>query len=94
MADFVRRRLPAVRPEAPAGAITCRYTKLPDSFFLVDRLPSDERIIVASPCSGHGFKFASVIGEVLADLVEQGETRLPISPFSFEAMRGRMATGA
>jgi sarcosine oxidase len=93
MADFVRRRLPAVRPEAPAGAITCRYTMLPDSFFLVDRLPSDERIIVASPCSGHGFKFASVIGEVLADLVEQGETRLPIAPFSFEAIRGRMATG-
>lgn len=45
----------------------------------MDRLPGDERVILASPCSGHGFKFASVIGEVLADLAATGETAHDIS---------------
>jgi sarcosine oxidase len=46
----------------------CIYTRTPDEDFVVDRSPGDPRIILASPCSGHGFKFASVLGEVLADL--------------------------
>lgn len=45
--------------------------------------PVDPRIIVASACSGHGFKFAPVVGEALADLVTRGETRHDISRFSF-----------
>ena len=40
----------------------------PDHDFIIDRLPGAPNIIVASPCSGHGFKFAPVIGEILADL--------------------------
>jgi sarcosine oxidase len=36
--------------------------------FIIDRLPQDRRIIVASPCSGHGAKFASAIGQMLASL--------------------------
>jgi sarcosine oxidase len=46
-------------------------------------------VVVASPCSGHGFKFASVIGEILADLVMTGGTDLPIWLFSFEALKWR-----
>lgn len=90
LSDFVRRRLPEAKPNQMTSAITCRYTMLPEGFFLIDRSPADTRILVASPCSGHGFKFASVVGEALADLVQRDETSLPIAPFSFEAMRTRL----
>jgi hypothetical protein len=45
--------------------------------FIVDRLPTDPRIIVASPCSGHGAKFASAIGSMLADLVLNPQAAAP-----------------
>lgn len=57
------------------------YTMTPGEDFVIDLLPSDPRIVVASPCSGHGFKFASVIGEVLADLSLRGETSHDIGRF-------------
>jgi sarcosine oxidase len=63
------------------AAKTCLYAMTPDGDFIIDRLPGSEKIIVASPCSGHGFKFAPVIGEILADLVLQGRTPHDISRF-------------
>jgi sarcosine oxidase len=54
----------------------------PDGHFLIDRLPGAPNIIVASPCSGHGFKFAPVIGEILADLAIRGATAHDIARFS------------
>jgi sarcosine oxidase len=63
------------------AAKTCLYTMTPDHDFIVDRVPGAPNIIVASPCSGHGFKFAPVIGEILADLATSGETRHDISRF-------------
>jgi sarcosine oxidase len=62
-------------------ARTCLYTIAPDGDFIVDRLPGADSIIVASPCSGHGFKFAPVIGEVLADLASGLPPRHDISRF-------------
>jgi sarcosine oxidase len=62
-------------------AQTCLYTMAPDGDFILDRLPGSPDIIVASPCSGHGFKFAPVIGEILADLATTGATRHDISRF-------------
>jgi sarcosine oxidase len=57
----------------------CRYTYSPDEHFVVDFLPGyDKRVIVAAGFSGHGFKFAPVIGEALADLAIAGQTDLPI----------------
>ena len=56
----------------------------PDGDFLIDRLPGAPQVIVASPCSGHGFKFAPVIGEILADLATVGATRHDISRFRLE----------
>src|SRR5262249_54826431 len=50
------------------AAQPCLYTVTPDGDFIIDRLPGAPSIIVASPCSGHGFKFAPAIGEILADL--------------------------
>jgi sarcosine oxidase len=48
---------------------------------VIDRVPDAPAVIVASPCSGHGFKFAPVIGEILADLATTGATRHDISRF-------------
>jgi len=63
------------------AAKTCLYTMTPDHDFIIDRLPDAPDIIVASPCSGHGFKFAPVIGEILADLATSGGTQHDISRF-------------
>jgi sarcosine oxidase len=63
------------------AAQTCLYTMSPDGDFIIDRLPDAPAVIVASPCSGHGFKFAPVIGEILADLATCGATEHDISRF-------------
>ena len=62
-------------------AVTCLYTVTPDSQFIIDRLPGAGRVIVASPCSGHGFKHSPAIGEGLADLALDGRSRLDLTPF-------------
>jgi sarcosine oxidase len=64
------------------SADTCLYTMTPDGHFLIDRLPGAPNILAASPCSGHGFKFAPVIGEILADLATTGTTAHDIARFS------------
>jgi sarcosine oxidase len=63
------------------AAKTCHYTMTPDGHFIIDRLPGARNIIVASACSGHGFKFAPVVGEILAELAAGGATRHDISRF-------------
>jgi sarcosine oxidase len=68
-------------------ARTCLYTVTPDGDFIIDRMPRAPDIIVASPCSGHGFKFAPVIGEILADLALAGATRHDISRFRLDRFR-------
>jgi len=74
---WVRRRMPLADGER-RDAKVCMYTNTPDAHFIVDRLPDHPNVVVASACSGHGFKFSTVIGEILADLVLEGETRHPI----------------
>jgi sarcosine oxidase len=59
----------------------CMFTNTPDEHFLVDLHPEHPQVVVASPCSGHGFKFASVMGEILADLAVEGRSRHDISLF-------------
>ena len=63
------------------AAKTCLYTVTADHDFIIDRLPGAPNVIVASPCSGHGFKFAPAIGEVLAGLAIDGGTPHDISRF-------------
>ena len=61
-----------------AHACTCKYTVSPDSHFIVGAHPGHERVVIACGLSGHGFKFSSVLGEVLADLACSGRSSLPI----------------
>ena len=65
-------------------ALTCLYTTSPDSDFVLGTLPGRPQVSVASVCSGHGFKFVPVIGEILADLVTAGTTAHDISLFDLE----------
>jgi len=81
----VRRRLreylETYLPDAAGEAIeeaTCLYTSTEDHNFIIDHLPPFPNVVVASPCSGHGFKFATGIGRALADLVQFGKTEMEI----------------
>lgn len=65
------------------GAKTCLYTVTPDSGFVIDRHPDSERVLIASPCSGHGFKHSAAIGEALAGLATGQLPRFDLSPFQF-----------
>lgn len=60
---------------------TCMYTDTPDEHFLIDRHPAHPQVLIVSPCSGHGFKFCPVVGEIVTDLVTQQRTQHDISPF-------------
>jgi sarcosine oxidase len=83
--EFLRRTIPDADGDV-VSLRTCLYTNAPDGHFVIDRHPEHERVIVASPCSGHGFKFAPAIGEALADLAEHGRTELPIDFLSARRM--------
>jgi glycine/D-amino acid oxidase-like deaminating enzyme len=61
---FAARRLPGLDPE-PVGEISCLYTTTASEDFILDR---QGPFVIASPCSGHGAKFAPILGEILADL--------------------------
>jgi len=74
------RMLPAASGPVMA-AKTCLYTMAPDEDFVIDRVPGRERIVIASPCSGHGFKFAPAIGQALADLALTGRTAVDLRRF-------------
>jgi sarcosine oxidase len=73
----LRKYLPGAN--GPALAVkTCLYTYSPDEHFIIDRLPEAPNVAFFTGCSGHAYKFASVIGEVLADLSLEGKTPLPV----------------
>jgi sarcosine oxidase len=63
---------------------TCIFTNTPDEHFIIDRYPGLPQVILASPCSGHGFKFASVIGEVLADMAMDRDPAFDLSMFRLD----------
>jgi sarcosine oxidase len=84
--EAVRRCLPAA--DGPLLSLrVCLYTSSPDGDFIIDRHPRHERVTVACGFSGHGFKFASVIGEVLADLATTGRSAQPIGFLGLERFR-------
>ena len=79
---FLREFLPAVDGSLLHAAV-CMYTCTPDLHFVLDRHPAHPQVVLAAGFSGHGFKFASVVGEIMADLVTTGTTPLPIEMFRF-----------
>jgi sarcosine oxidase len=72
--DGIRRYFPDA--DGPTMAMkTCLFTNSPDEHFILDRHPQYPRVAIAAGFSGHGFKFCSVVGEIMADLALEGESR-------------------
>ncbi len=66
---------------------TCMYTNTPDGHFMIGTLPGQPQVSVAAGFSGHGFKFASVIGEIMADLAQNGATEHDINLFRLDRFK-------
>jgi len=81
----LRAALGPVLPELADAAVressVCIFTNTPDHDFIIDFHPEHRQVLISSPCSGHGFKFASAIGELQADLVTGGKGRFDVTPF-------------
>jgi sarcosine oxidase len=77
---FLREHLPMIDGPCRRASV-CIYTLTPDRHFVIDLHPDHPNVALAAGFSGHGFKFSSVVGEILADLAEHGRTDLPISMF-------------
>jgi sarcosine oxidase len=81
--NYIQGRLPGISDRCVTAA-SCLYTVTPDSHFLIDVHPDNDRIIIASPCSGHGFKHSAAIGEALAEQVVDGKSKIDVSRFSLK----------
>jgi sarcosine oxidase len=82
---FLRGYLAEHIPELAGRCLdarACMYTNTPDEHFVISVHPEHPRIVIACGFSGHGYKFCSVVGEILADLATDGSTRHPIDLFS------------
>lgn len=86
MRAILRRFMPAI-DTVPRAAAVCLYTNTPNSYFLVDFHPHHPHVLLASICSGHGFKFSSAFGEILADLLTTGRTTFDLSLFRLERFK-------
>ena len=78
--DFTEKYFPDAAG-ATSSMKVCMFTNSPDEHFIIDRLPGSPQVVVAAGFSGHGFKFSSVVGEILADLAVDGATRHDIGMF-------------
>lgn len=85
---FITRRLRKLQGP-PIASTTCIYTNTPDLNFALGSHPDDPRVTIVSACSGHGFKFASVVGEVAADFATEGKTAYDISFLDVERFARR-----
>ena len=83
---LLHRYVPAAAGRLVNSSV-CIYTRSPDGHFLVGLHPKAPQLVIASPCSGHGFKFASVMGEILADLAIDRRTDRPIGLFDLQRLK-------
>jgi sarcosine oxidase len=83
--NYLQGRLPGISNQCET-AVSCLYTTTPDSNFVIDFHPENDRILIASPCSGHGFKHSAAIGEVLSELILDGKSKIDISAFRIKRL--------
>lgn len=84
----LRAIIPGLAEASVSESSVCLFTNTPDHDFVVDFHPRYPQVLISSPCSGHGFKFASALGELQADLLTTGTSRFDISPFRIDRFRG------
>jgi sarcosine oxidase len=87
VAGFVTAHMPGVDVGRCTHHAVCMYTSTPDGHFVVDRHPEHAQVSYVAGLSGHGFKMAGVLGEVMADLVTDGATALPVGFLSTSRFR-------
>jgi sarcosine oxidase len=79
--DLLRRFMPHAKGHLRESQV-CLYTNTPDLNFIIDLHPLyGQQVVVVSACSGHGFKFATVVGEIAAELLEAGASQHDVSMF-------------
>ena len=83
----LRPVLPGLAEATVRESGVCLFTNTPDHDFIIDFHPDYPQVLISSACSGHGFKFASAIGELQADLLTKGEARFDLSPFRIDRWR-------
>jgi sarcosine oxidase len=87
---FAQDMLPEANGQLLSSRL-CLYTMTPDEHFVIDHHPANKNVVIGAACSGHGFKFSNIIGEMLVDLALDGATQYDISLFSatrFGAQKG------
>jgi sarcosine oxidase len=85
--DVLRRFTARYFPEAsgPTMALkTCLFTNTPDEHFILDLHPTLSQVGIAAGFSGHGFKFCSVVGEIMADLAQTGRSQHHLELFRLQ----------
>jgi sarcosine oxidase len=83
----IRAILARLMPDAAGRQLearVCLYTNTPDHDFLIDTHPVHPAALLVSPCSGHGFKFASAIGEIATDIATRGQSQFDLTPFRLD----------
>jgi sarcosine oxidase len=86
--DGIRRYFPEA--DGPTMALkTCLFTNSPDEHFILDRHPAHNNVAIAAGFSGHGYKFCSVVGEIMADLALDGQTRFDLGLFAIDRLTKR-----
>jgi sarcosine oxidase len=80
----LRLMLPELADAPVTGSLVCLFTNTPDTHFAIGFHPEHPQVLVSSPCSGHGFKFASAIGELNAELLTEGRSRFDVTPFRLD----------
>ena len=84
--QYVGPHLPGLTARCVRTA-ACLYTVTPDQGFVIDRHPRHENILVASPCSGHGFKHSAAVGQILSELALDERTSFDVGKFSFDRLK-------
>ncbi|EGC35616.1 hypothetical protein DICPUDRAFT_97844 [Dictyostelium purpureum] len=86
---FVKNYMPNLNNEKEFHSVTCHYTNTPDWHFIIDKHPRFSNIVIASTCSGHGFKFAPAIGKLLCFLVRDKEIPFPTDEFLLNRFKNK-----
>ncbi|MEI4832546.1 N-methyl-L-tryptophan oxidase [Bacillus sp. FJAT-53711] len=84
--SFLRKYMPSANGPLAEGR-TCFYTLTPDEHFILDQHPEYPHMFISAGFSGHGFKFASVVGEVISQVITKGESYYDLTKFSIKRFK-------
>jgi len=91
--EWIGKFMPHLKT-TPIETVVCLYTNTQDFHFLIDRLPQHKNVIVCSACSGHGFKFGPAYGKILAAMVLDKKSPVPMELFSLKSDRSQKRASA